>query len=341
MLRKIAVAALLALTSVTPAKPQSSWPDRPIKFIVHVAAGGGVDLMARILADRLSQQMPQRVLIENMGGGGGAIAARTVAKTDPDGYTFLFAGPGHAAVPYMHKQAPYDPIRDFIPVSLVTQFPLVVVINPNVPAKNMHEFIALLKAEPDKHNFGSSGIGGSSHIPVEMLMHMAGVKMTHVPFRGNGPSMLMHMAGVKMTHVPFRGNGPSSAALLGGQIDLIIDGLAPQLGNIAEKRVRVLGVTTKERTPFLPDAPAVSETLPGYQFPMWVGVFAPAKTPKEIVDKMAAEIAKATRDPTTNKRYTDIKVDAVGSTPEQFDAFFREQLKFNENIIKSANIQQD
>jgi len=202
----------------------------------------------------------------------------------------------------------------------VTQFPLVVVINPNVPAKDMREFIALLKVEPDKHTFGSSGIGGSSHIPVEMLMHMAGVKMTHVPFRGNGPS---------------------SAALLGGQIDLIIDGLAPQLGNIAEKRVRVLGVTTKERTPFLPDAPAVSETLPGYQFPMWVGVFAPAKTPKEIVDKMAAEIAKATHDPTTNKRYIDIKVDAIGSTPEQFDAFFREQLKFNENIIKSATIHQD
>lgn len=177
MLRKIAVAALLALTSVTPAKPQSSWPDRPVKFIVHVAAGGGVDLMARVLADRLSQQMPQRVLIENMGGGGGAIAARTVAKAEADGYTFLFAGPGHAAVPYMHKQAPYDPINDFIPVSLVTQFPLVVVINPNVPAKDMREFIALLKAEPDKHNFGSSGVGGSSHIPVEMLMHMADVRM--------------------------------------------------------------------------------------------------------------------------------------------------------------------
>jgi tripartite-type tricarboxylate transporter receptor subunit TctC len=255
-----------------------------------------------------------------MGGGGGAIAARTVAKADPDGYTFLFAGPGHAAVPYMHKQAPYDPIKDFIPVSLVTQFPLVVVINPNVPAKNLAEFIALLKKEPDKHTFGSSGVGGSSHIPVEMLMHMAGVKMTHVPFRGNGPS---------------------SAALLGGQIDLIIDGLAPQLGNIAEQRVRLLAVTTRERTPFLPDAPAVSETLPGYQFPMWVGVFAPARTPKEIVDKLAAEIGKAVQEPATRKRYLDIKVDAVGSTPEQFDTFFREQLKFNEDIIKSANIQQE
>jgi tripartite-type tricarboxylate transporter receptor subunit TctC len=149
------------------------------------------------------------------------------------------------------------------------------------------------------------------------------------------------LAGVMMTPVPFRGNGPSSAALLGGQIDLIIDGLAPQLGNIAEKRVRVLGVTTKERTPFLPDAPAVSETLPGYQFPMWVGLFAPAKTPRDIVERMAAEIGKAARDPATRQRYFDIKVDAVGSTPEAFDKFFREQLKFNEDIIKSANIQQD
>ncbi|AMN40864.1 TTT family tricarboxylate transporter, receptor protein [Rhodoplanes sp. Z2-YC6860] len=320
MLRRIAIAIALALLPTALAHAQSTWPDRPIKLVVHVAAGGGVDLMARVLADKLSQQMSQRVLIENMGGGGGAIAARTVAKADPDGYTFLFVGPGHAAVPFMHKQPPYDPINDFIPVSLVTQFPLVVVINPNLPAKNLAEFIALLKKEPGKHTFGSSGIGGSSHIPVEMLMHMANVKMTHVPFRGNGPS---------------------SAALIGGQIDLIIDGLAPQLGNIAENRVRVLGVTTKERTPFLPDAPAVSETLPGYQFPMWVGLFAPAKTPRDIVERMSAEIAKAVRDPTTKQRYTEVKVDAVGSTPEEFDKFFREQLKFNEDIIKRANIQQD
>jgi len=321
MLRRIAIAVAIALMPATLAQAQQgNWPDRPIKFVVHVAAGGGVDLMARVLADKLSQQMPQRVLVENMGGGGGAIAARAVAKADPDGTTFLFVGPGHAAVPFMHKQPPYDPINDFLPVSLVTQFPLVVVVNPKLPANNLAEFIALLKKEPGQHTFGSSGVGGSSHIPVEMLMHMAGVKMTHVPFRGNGPS---------------------SAALLGGQIDLIIDGLAPQLGNIAEKRVRVLGVTTKERTPFLPDAPAVSETLPGYQFPMWVGLFAPAKTPRDIVERMAAEIGKAARDPATRQRYFDIKVDAVGSTPEAFDKFFREQLKFNEDIIKSANIQQD
>jgi tripartite-type tricarboxylate transporter receptor subunit TctC len=315
-MRKLAL-MLATFLVVAPANAQESWPDRPIKFIVHVAAGGGVDLMARILAERLSQQLPQRVLIENMGGGGGSIAARTVAKAEPDGYTFLFAGPGHAAVPAMHKQPPYDPINDFAPVSLVTQFPLVVVIRPSIPAKTLTEFIALLKANPGMHTFGSSGVGGSSHIPVELFKHLAGVEMTHVPFRGGSQS---------------------SAALLGGQIDLIIDGLAPQLGNIAEGRVRVLGVTTKERTAFLPDVPAVGEILPGYEFPMWVAVFAPAKTPRAIVNKLAGEIGKAMKDPPTQKRYADIKVDAVGSTPEQLDEFFRRQLKFNEDIIKRANI---
>jgi tripartite-type tricarboxylate transporter receptor subunit TctC len=194
------------------------------------------------------------------------------------------------------------------------------VINPNVPAKNLGEFIALAKAEPGKRTFGSSGVGGSSHIPAEMFTRRAGVQMTHVPFRGNGPS---------------------SAALLGGQIDMIVDGLAPQIGNIAEGRVRVLGVTTKERTPFLPDVPAVSEVLAGYQFPMWVALFAPANTPKPIVERLAAEVGKAMQDPVTKKRYADVKVDAVGSSPEAFDAFFREQLKFNEDVIKSAGIQQD
>lgn len=318
-MRKFALAALAAVIA-SQAHAQSAWPDRPIKFIVHVAAGGGVDLNARILADRLNQQLPQRILVENMGGGGGSIAARAVANSTPDGYTFLFAGPGHAAVPFMHKQAPYDPIKDFVPVTLVTKFPLVMVINPNVPAKDLKEFIDLLKKEPGKHTFGSSGVGGSSHIPAEMFVRQAGVQMTHVPFRGNGPS---------------------SAALLGGQIDMIVDGLAPQLGNIGEGRVRVLGVTTKERTPFLPDAPAVSEVLPGYQFPMWVALFAPAKTPKEIVERMAAEVGKAMQDPETKKRYGAVKVDAVGSSPAEFDTFFREQLKFNEDVIRAANIQQD
>jgi tripartite-type tricarboxylate transporter receptor subunit TctC len=254
------------------------------------------------------------------GGGGGLIAARAVAKAEPDGYTFLFTGPGHAAQAFIHKQPPFDPINDFIPVVLVTEFPLVVVVTPSVPANTLSEFIALLKAEPGKHTFGSSGVGGSSHIPVEMFMHQAGVQMVHVPFRGNGPS---------------------SAALIAGQIDMIIDGLAPQVGNISTGRVRVLAVTTKERTSALPNVPAVSEILPGYQFPMWVGLFAPAKTPQPIIERLAAEVSEAMQDPVTRKRYADLYVEPKGSTPKEFDVFFREQLKFNKDIITGAHMQQE
>ena len=153
--------------------------------------------------------------------------------------------------------------------------------------------------------------------------------------------LFMDLAKVKMVHVPYRGGSQSSAALLAGQIDLIIDGLAPQLGNIADGRVKVLGVTTKERTPFLPNVPAISEVLPGYQFPMWMGIFAPAKTPKAIVDKLSQEIHVAIQNPAVRKRYDDLKIEFVGSTPEQFGTFFHEQLKFNRDIIEHANIQLD
>jgi tripartite-type tricarboxylate transporter receptor subunit TctC len=317
MLRKFAIAALFAFATA-PAMAQDTWPDRPIRMVVHVSAGGGFDLLARVLADRLSQQLPQRVVVENMPGAGGAIAGRAIAKASPDGYTFLFVGPSHASVPYMHKQPPYDPINDFAPVSLVAQFSQLLLVKSALPAKNLSEFIALAKADPGKITFGSSGVGSAGHIPAEMLIYHAGVKLTHVPYRGNSQA---------------------TAGVIAGEIDVLFDGLAPQLGNIESGRLRVLGVTTKERSPFLPDVPAMTELLPGYEFPLWVGVFAPAQTPKPIVDRLAAEIRKALEEPTTNKRYTDIKVEAIGSSPEQFDKFFREQLKFNEEAIRRANIE--
>jgi tripartite-type tricarboxylate transporter receptor subunit TctC len=320
MFGRIVLTAIALLSSATLAPAQSVWPDRPIKFVVHVAAGGGFDLMARILANRVSQQLPQSIVVENNGSGAGIVAARMVAHAEPDGYTFLFVGPGFASVPFLHKQKPYDPLKDFVPVSLVTRFPQLLVIRPDLPAKNLREFIALAKSEPGKLTFGSSGVGQASHLPAELFMHLAGVKMIHVPFRGGGPA---------------------SAALLGGQIDMLFDGIAPQQGNIASGRVRALGVTTKERSPLLPDIPAIAEIVPGFQFPLWTGLFAPAGTPKPIVERLAAEIGKAMQDPATRKRYNDVKLEAIGSTPAEFDAFFREQLKFNEDVIKRANLQQD
>lgn len=315
---KFVIAALLALLATGAQAQTESWPTRPIKFIVHVAAGGGTDIIARILAEQLGKQLPNRVVVENMGGGGGSLAAKTVARTDPDGYTFLFVGPGHASLPFMHKVPPYDPVNDFEPVSLIVKFPLVFTVRPKIPANTLEEFIALLKAKPGEYTFGSSGVGGNSHMPVELFMDLAKVKMIHVPFRGGSQS---------------------SAALLADQIDLIIDGLAPQLANIADGRVKILGVTTKERTPFLPNVPAMAEILPGYQFPMWMGIFAPAKTPKPIIDKLSREIHAAIQAEGVRKRYDDLKVESVGSTPEEFGSFFREQLKFSKDIIEQAKLQ--
>ena len=314
--------ALLAasLSLVTFGTAEAAYPDKPVRIIVPFIAGSAPDVAARQVAQRLTASLGQQFVVDNKPGVAGNIGAEVAARAAPDGYSLMLMTSSHILSPLLYAKVNFDPIKDFVPVTLVTRFPLVMVINPNVPAKNLAEFIALAKAEPGKRTFGSSGVGGSSHLPAEMFTRRAGVQMTHVPFRGNAPS---------------------SAALLGGQIDMIVDGLAPQLGNIAEGRVRVLGVTTAERTPFLPDAPAVSEVLPGYQFPMWVALFAPARTPKAIVDRLAAEVGKAMQDPATRKRYADVKVDAVGSTPEEFDKFFREQLRFNEDIIKSANIQQE
>jgi len=314
-LRDTLVIAAVLLSSGAAA--QDVWPSRPLKLVVPVAAGGGIDLMARILAEGLSQQLSQRVLVENVGGAGGAIATRMVAKVEPDGTTFLFPGPGHASLPFVTKNPGYDVRADFASVSLVTRFPLVIVTNPNLPVRNTAEFIAMVKAAPGKYSFGSSGIGGASHIPLEAFKFQAGIDMIHVPFRGSSQT---------------------TVALLGGQIDLTVDGLAPQLSHIREGRVRPLGITTKARTPFMPELPTIAETLPGFEFPMWVAVFAPGKTPKPIVDKLSAAIAATVQDPNIKKRYADLLVEPVGSSPQELDRFFEEQLAFNKDVIEKANI---
>ena len=311
------IPAALMLAAGPAAKAQDAWPDRPIRFIVTSAAGGGIDLMARILADGLSRQLPKPIVIENAAGAGGLVATRLVAKGEPDGYTFLFQGPGHAALPYIHRNPGYDVNKDFASVSLVATFPLVLTTNPKLGVKTLPEFIAMVKAKPGKYTFGSSGIGGASHIPLEAIKEQAGLDMVHVPYRGSGAT---------------------SAALIAGEIDLTIDGLAPQVGNIQTGRVVPLAVSTRERAGQLKDVATIGETLKGFEYPMWVAVFAPAKTPKAIVDKMSTAISNAMKDPAIKKRFEDLAVDGVGSSPAELDKFVQDQLAFNKKIIESANI---
>lgn len=299
------------------ASAQSNWPERPIRLIVTSAAGGGLDLAARLLADGMSRHLPQRIIVDNQGAAGGLIATRTVASSDPDGYTFLFQGPGHTYLPHLHRSPGYDVRKDFASVSLVLRFPGVFVTRPDLPAKTFPEFIAMAKAAPGKYSFGTSGVGSASHIPIEALVQQVGIQMVNVPFRGSGQT---------------------TAALLGGQIDLIVDGLPTQVGNIRDGRVVALGVSSPIRTSYMPELPAIAETLPGFDAALWLAIFAPAKTSPEIIQKMHAAIVATFKDPETRKRFEDRMVEMIGSTPGELDAFVERQLEINGSVIKKAAI---
>jgi tripartite-type tricarboxylate transporter receptor subunit TctC len=314
---EMAVVALGAALS-NPVVAQDKWPTRPIKLVVPLAAGGGVDLMARIIAERLSDQLGQRVIIENNGGAGGTIAAASVARAEPDGYTFIFQSVSSAVVnALVYKNLTYDPIKDFKPVTLAARFPLVGIVSPDLPVKNTSEFVALLKANPGKYSYGSSGVGTVPHLAAELFKSLAGVDMVHVPYRGNSAVM---------------------PDLLTGRIALVFDGIAPQIGNIKEGKVKALGVTTAERSKALPDLPAIGETVKGFEVPFWTAIYAPANTPQEVVDRLAAETAIAVKHPESVRRFADLGVEGVGSSPEELDRFWHQQLEFFGKIVKDANI---
>ena len=279
-----------------PASAQDSWPNRPIKLVVPLTAGGGVDMTARLTAQHLSDQLGQQVVVENQGGAGGTIAAHMVARSRPDGYTLIFQSVSSAVVnALVYRNLQYDPIKDLIPVTLAVKFPLVLVVNPDLPAKDLGELVRLLKANPGKYSYGSSGVGTMPHLAGELFKSMAGVDVVHVPYRGNSAIM---------------------ADLFAGRVAMMYDGPPTQLGNIQSGKVRALAITTAERSPVLPDVPPVADTLPGYAIPFWTAIFAPANTPKDIVERIAVETKKAMQHADVVRRFGDIGVVGVGSTPQ-------------------------
>jgi tripartite-type tricarboxylate transporter receptor subunit TctC len=313
------IGALALLTGACdPASAQDAWPSRPIKLVVPLTAGGGVDMMARLTAKHLSDQLGQQVVVENQGGAGGTIAANMVARSRPDGYTLIFQSVSSAVVnALVYKNLQYDPIKDLIPVTLAGSFPLIVVVNPELPAKDLRELIALLKANPGKYSYGSSGVGTMPHLAGELFKSMAGVDAVHVPYRGNSAIM---------------------GDLLAGRVAMMYDGPPTQLGNIQSGKVHALAITTTERSPVLPDVPPVADLLPGYAIPFWTAIFAPANTPKEIVERIAAETNKAMRHPEVARRYGEIGVAGIGSSPQELDRFWRQQLDYLGKIVKDAGI---
>jgi tripartite-type tricarboxylate transporter receptor subunit TctC len=318
-MRRLSRLALLAAFAVSPlaASAQDSYPSRPVKLIVPLAAGGGIDLTARVTAQKLSDVLGQQVVVENIGGGGSTIGVNAVVRSAPDGYTLLYHSVTGVVSSVVGKDVPYDWLKDLTPVALVTRFAPVLIINPSLPAKDLKEFIALAKANPGKFSYGSSGAGTAIHLASELFKATAGVDIVHVPYRGN--------AGVMPD-------------LLAGRIQMLIDGVPAQTKNIESGVVRALAVTTRTRAPSLPNVPTTIEQGLDYEVPYWTAIYAPAATPKPIIEKLAADIAKAMRDPGVVGKLRDVGTESVGSTPAELDTFNRDQFALYRKIVQDPRL---
>ncbi|HEX8416748.1 MAG TPA: tripartite tricarboxylate transporter substrate binding protein [Methylobacterium sp.] len=321
--RRTLLLGLLAATTlgVAPhaACAQGAYPSRPITLVVPFAAGGSTDVVGRLVAQKMSDELGQQVVVENVVGAGGNVGAARIAKAEPDGYAILMGTVAtHALNPLMLKRKPYDPVADFAPVSLLAVIPNVLVVNPKLPAKDVKELIALLKAEPGKYNYASSGLGTPLHLSGELFKSMAGVSMQHIPYRGSGPAL---------------------NDVVAGQVPIQFDNLPSASEFIKAGSLRGLAVTTKERAPSFPDIPTVSEAgLPGYETYTWNALFAPPKTPPEIVAKLNAAALKAMADPTLIERMKAFSAIVVGSTPEALADHVKAEMAKWAPVVKEAGV---
>jgi tripartite-type tricarboxylate transporter receptor subunit TctC len=312
----IAAAAWLLLAGTALAQ---AYPNRPIRLVIPWPPGQATDLAARIVADKLSQQLGQPVVPDNRPGAGGAIGTDAVAKAAPDGYTLLAASSGPVSIMPNLQKTPYNPLQDFAAVSLVAAAPFALVSAQSFPAQNAKELVALVRANPDKYTFSSSGTGATAHLFSELFHSMAKIKSRHVPYKGSAPAM---------------------TDVMNGQIDYTIETVASVVGHVKSGRLRVYGVTTARRSSALPDAPPLAEAadIPGYDAAAWIGYTAPAGTPREILAKLSTEIGKAMQAADLKERYLALGLEPASNTPEEFTALLRREQERYGSIIKGANI---
>lgn len=313
------VLCALSLLCVLPVGAYAQYPNRPIRLIVPFAAGGGVDLMARLAAQALSEELKENVIVENQPGASGTLATMNVAKADPDGYTLMFHTTSSSVINAVtFTNLKYDPLKALVPVTLVSQFPLAVFTYPKLPAKNMAEFVALLKANPGKYNYGSSGYGSIVHLGAELFKSLAHVDIKHIPYKGNAPAL---------------------TDLLAHRIEMIIDGVPPQVANVEAGKIRALAVTTAKRSDKLPNVPTMIESgIAGYELSFWTAIFAPAGTPKPIVDLIASKLGDAMKKQKLIARMKDLGADGVGSSPEALDRFWHQEIDRYRKIVETSGI---
>ena len=321
MYKKLALlGALLAWAIATSALAQTvpGYPTKPIKVILGFPAGGTSDKIGRVVSNKLSENIGQAVVVDNKTGANGIIGTDFVAKSPPDGYTLLMVPSGHAINNSLSNTVPYDPVKDFETLTLVGTVPMVAVLNDaRMPAKTIAELIADAKSRPGKIAFGSGGPGSSNQLATELFSTMAGIKMTHIPYRGDTPGI---------------------TDLLGGQIDLIFLNIPAALPLLSSGKVHAIGITAKTRSPLIPNVPAIAETVPGYEAGSWHGFFAPAKTPKAIVNYLSAELVKAINSPQVKEVLLADGVNIVANSPEEFAAFLNVEIDKWAKIIKTANV---
>jgi tripartite-type tricarboxylate transporter receptor subunit TctC len=296
------------------------YPIRPIRWIVAYPPGGTTDVLARLMGDYLSRKLGQQFFIDNRPGAGNNIGTDAVVKADPDGYTVLLVNPANGINATLYKKLPFNFIRDIAPVGGFVRVPNVMAVNPDVPAKNVAEFIAYAKANPGKLNMASSGLGTSVHLSGELFMAMTGIKMVHVPYRGAGPAL---------------------TDLIAGQVNVLFDNLPSSVEHIRAGKLRALGVTTEKRNPALPDVPTVGETVPGYEASAWFGMAAPKDTPRPIIDKLNAAINEAMRDPEMLKKLADLGGTSIAGTPEDFGKVIADETEKWRKVVEFAGVKLD
>jgi tripartite-type tricarboxylate transporter receptor subunit TctC len=309
----------LAAVGSEGAAQTSRFPDRPIRMVVGFSAGGGTDVIARILAQKLSETLGQSVVVENRTGASGLIGGEAVAKSAPDGYTIMMGSQTTFAVaPTLYRKSTLDPAKDFAGVAMAGISPLVLVVHPSLPAHSVHDVIAMARAAPGAVNFGSGGLGTTPHMAAELFSSLAGIKMAHVAYRGESPAI---------------------NDLLGGQIPLMFANLSAVMGNLKAGQLRALAVTSARRSPAAPEIPTVAETaVPDFEAATWFALVAPAGTPRDVLARLNREVVRALAEPDVKQRFADLGMSSEDSTPDGVETYIRSEIAKWTRVIKDADI---
>jgi tripartite-type tricarboxylate transporter receptor subunit TctC len=311
--------ATLCATGSGALAQQPAYPVKPVRIIVPYAPGGGADVVARLIAQKLGETFGQSIVVDNRAGGGGTIGSETAVRATPDGYTLAFVSGAYTTMAAVHK-LPYDPVKDITPIVLVGEASSIAVVHPAVPIKSTQELVAYARAHPGALNYGSGGTGGFSHLLVGLFELMANVRMTHIPYKGTGPAL---------------------SDLLGGQLQVIFGSTPSTVPHVKSGRLRALGVTSKERSSAVPDVPPIAETVPGYYAPLLYGMWGPKALPAEVVARWNREVNKLMQTPDLSDRLLKAGIDAAGGPPAQFREALRADIERWQKVVKAAGIRAD